>query len=94
LLERRLKQKRDEESLPLKSDDENLVLARSIGSVDELLSKFYGRFPWPWPAMKFDYLDDPYLETVMVNQDLGDWTQCRRTVRSEKFSRLLTARAP
>src|ERR1700741_332276 len=74
LLERRLKEKHDQESLPLKSDDENLVLARSIGSVDELLSKFYGRFPWPWPAMKFDYLDDPYFETVMVNQDLGDWT--------------------
>jgi SAM-dependent methyltransferase len=74
LLERRLKTKRDQESLPLKSDDENLVLAGSIGSVDELLSKFYGRFPWPWPAMKFDYLDDPYFETVMVNQDLGDWT--------------------
>jgi SAM-dependent methyltransferase len=74
LLERRLKQKHDQESLPLKSDDENLVLAKSIGSVDELLSKFYGRFPWPWPAMKFDYLDDPYFETVMVNQDLGDWT--------------------
>jgi 2-polyprenyl-3-methyl-5-hydroxy-6-metoxy-1,4-benzoquinol methylase len=74
LLERRLQEKHDHESLPVKSDDENLVLARSIGSVDELLSKFYGRFPWPWPAMKFDYLDDPYFETVMVNQDLGDWT--------------------
>ena len=75
LLERRLQQRRQPDSLPLKSDDENLVLAKSTASVDELLSKFYGRFPWPWPAKKFDYLDDPYFETVMINQDIGDWAQ-------------------
>lgn len=55
-------------------DDENLVLVESVDSVDGLLSKFYGRFPWPWPAKKFDYLEDPDFEVAMVNQDVGDWT--------------------
>jgi SAM-dependent methyltransferase len=56
------------------ADEENLVLVRSVAGVDELLARFYGRFPWPWPAKKFDFLDDPDFQTVMVNQDLGDWT--------------------
>jgi SAM-dependent methyltransferase len=53
--------------------EENLVLAQSVEKVDELLSKFYGRFPWPWQPMKFDYLDDPNFEIFMLNQDIGDW---------------------
>lgn len=56
------------------ADDENLLLVESVDSVDDLLSKFYGRFPWPWPAKKFDYLEDPDFEVAMVNQDIGDWT--------------------
>lgn len=55
------------------TDDENLVLAESSDSVDEVLSKFYGQYPWPWQAMKFDYLSDPDLENVLLNQDVGDW---------------------
>ncbi|HEX4966057.1 MAG TPA: class I SAM-dependent methyltransferase [Thermoanaerobaculia bacterium] len=55
-------------------DDENLLLVESVDSVDDLLSRFYGRFPWPWPAKKFDYLEDPDFEIAMVNQDVGDWT--------------------
>jgi SAM-dependent methyltransferase len=62
---------------PILEDDENLVLAESADSVDEVLSKFYGRYPWPWQAMKFDYLSDPDLETVLLNQDLGDWEHKR-----------------
>lgn len=54
-------------------DDENLVLAESSESVDELLGEFYGRFPWPWQPTKFVYLDDPQFEVGMLNQDLGDW---------------------
>lgn len=73
LLELRLQRRRDDAPLPGKSDDENLLLAASVERVDELLSKFYGRFPWPWPAMKFDYLEDLYFETVMLNQDVGSW---------------------
>ncbi|HEX8189888.1 MAG TPA: class I SAM-dependent methyltransferase [Pyrinomonadaceae bacterium] len=73
LLELRLRRRRDQAPLPVKSDDENLLLAASVERVDELLSKFYGRFPWPWPAMKFDYLEDLYFETAMLNQDVGSW---------------------
>ncbi|MBA3246894.1 MAG: TauD/TfdA family dioxygenase [Pyrinomonadaceae bacterium] len=57
----------------LKSDEQNLELVESVDSVDKLNAKFYGRFPYPWLAVKFDYLLDPYFETVMLNQSLGDW---------------------
>ena len=73
ILEMRLKARRGENILVPEQDEENLVLADSIDSVDQLLAKFYGRFPWPWRAKKFDYLEDPDFETVMVNQDVGDW---------------------
>jgi len=73
ILELRLKQRRVTTSSVPQQDEQNLVLARSIDSVDQLLAKFYGRFPWPWRAVKFDYLEDPDFETVMLNQDLGDW---------------------
>ena len=73
VLERRLRDRRGANSVAPQQDEENLVLAQSIDSVDQLLAKFYGRFPWPWRAVKFDYLEDPDFETVMVNQDLGDW---------------------
>jgi len=73
ILEMRLKQRRvTSVSLP-QQEEQNLVLAQSIDSVDQLLAKFYGRFPWPWRAVKFDYLEDSEFETLMVNQDLGDW---------------------
>jgi SAM-dependent methyltransferase len=73
ILELRLKQRRVPSSPAPQQDEENLVLAQSIDSVDQLLAKFYGRFPWPWRAAKFDYLEDADFETVMLNQDLGDW---------------------
>jgi SAM-dependent methyltransferase len=85
LLEQRLKERSDASAKAARGDDsarnfddENLVLAESNKVVEGLLSKFYGRFPWPWPAMKFDYLEDPAFETTMLNQDVGDWTH--RTV--------------
>jgi SAM-dependent methyltransferase len=55
------------------SDDYNLVLAESVDSVDALNAKFYGRFPYPWSPAKFESLADPYFQTTMVNQDIGDW---------------------
>ncbi|HEX8190600.1 MAG TPA: TauD/TfdA family dioxygenase [Pyrinomonadaceae bacterium] len=58
----------------IKSDDHNLVLVNSIASVDEINADFYARFPYPWRAVKFDYLQDPLFETRMLNQDLGDWS--------------------
>lgn len=54
-------------------DEDNLVLADSITSVDELNAVFYGKFPYPSQAFKFDYLGDQYLETAMLNQDIGAW---------------------
>jgi len=61
----------------IKNDDDNLVLVDSINSVDELNAKFYGRFPYPWQAIRFDYLEDQSFETAMLNQDIGVWTHDR-----------------
>ena len=56
------------------SDDENLVLATSTASVDDLNAKFRtGRFPYPWRPIKFDQLLEQDFETLMLNQDIGDW---------------------
>jgi SAM-dependent methyltransferase/alpha-ketoglutarate-dependent taurine dioxygenase len=57
----------------IKSDDFNLVLAESVDTVDRINAKFYGQFPYPWRAVKFDYLQDPYFEAAMLQQDIGDW---------------------
>jgi SAM-dependent methyltransferase len=59
------------------ADDTNLVLAASPASVDALNAEFYGRFPYPWRPARFEYLLDPHFETVMLNQDLGDWQHRR-----------------
>lgn len=56
-----------------KSDFDNLMLADTVESVDQLNARFYSQFPYPWQALKFDYLQDPYFETVMLNQDIGAW---------------------
>lgn len=66
------------------TDEENLVLARSANYVDELNAQFYGRFPYPWRPAEFNYLLDPDFETVMLNQDLGDW-QHRTIPRQPKI---------
>jgi 2-polyprenyl-3-methyl-5-hydroxy-6-metoxy-1,4-benzoquinol methylase len=49
------------------------MLVESVESVDDINARFYGRFPYPWTPVKFDYLDDDGFETVMLNQNLGDW---------------------
>lgn len=56
---------------------DNTLLVSSVQSVETLLARFYGRYPWPWPSLKFDTLDDPDFETRMTNQDVGDWTHGR-----------------
>ncbi|HXQ35448.1 MAG TPA: class I SAM-dependent methyltransferase, partial [Anaerolineales bacterium] len=61
----------------IKSDDNNLMLVESIASVDKLNAEFYGLFPYPWRAVKFDYLQDPFLETMLLNQDVGMWQHDR-----------------
>src|SRR5215467_15104687 len=54
-------------------DDDNLILTRSNVSVDQINAVFYNKFPYPWQAHKFDYLQDPYFETRLLNQDVGSW---------------------
>jgi hypothetical protein len=61
----------------IKTDDENLILATSTESVDDLNAQFYGRFPYPWRPLKLDRLSDPAFETIMLNQDLGNWSTTR-----------------
>jgi SAM-dependent methyltransferase len=67
-----------------KSDIDNLMLADTVESVDHLNARFYSQFPYPWQALKFDYLQDPYFETVMLNQDVGAW-QCDVIPRDPKI---------
>lgn len=57
----------------MRSDEFNLVLAESVDTVDQINAQFYGQFPYPCRAVKFDCAEDPYFETVMLNQELGDW---------------------
>jgi SAM-dependent methyltransferase len=56
-----------------KSDEENLILAESIDSVDAINARFYGRFTYPWRPKRFEQVLDPCFETIMLNQNLGDW---------------------
>ena len=56
------------------SDDNSVRPGQSQDSVDQTNASFYGRFPFPWRPMKFDRLIDPHFHTIMLNQNLGDWT--------------------
>jgi SAM-dependent methyltransferase len=59
------------------ADEQNLVLARSVDSGDQLPALFYERFPYPQQSTRFDYLTDQDFETAMLNQDIGDWSHRR-----------------
>ncbi len=56
-------------------DEQNLQLAQSTESVDSINTDFYSRFQYPWVPMAFDTTIDRSLETVMLNQSIGDWDQ-------------------
>jgi SAM-dependent methyltransferase len=58
-------------------DEENVALAMSRTTVDELLGDFYGAYPWPWQPTTFSYVDDPRFEATMTSQDIGDWEHNR-----------------
>jgi SAM-dependent methyltransferase len=45
--------------------------------VDDVNSRFYGRFPFPTTCMRFDYCADGAFDAMMLNQALGDWTHAR-----------------
>src|SRR5215212_5890750 len=55
----------------LKSDEENLILAESIDSVDAINARFYGRFTYPWRPKRFEQVLDPNFETIRPIQNLG-----------------------
>jgi len=54
-------------------DEHNLHLLKSTEAVDEINSKFYGRFQYPQPPIAFDAPSDPSFETIMLNQSIGSW---------------------
>lgn len=54
-------------------DDQNLLLATTTVSVEQELSDFYSRFPYPWRPSKFESLADPSFEIAMLNQNIGDF---------------------
>ena len=49
----------------------------SVESVDRLNAEFYSRFPYPPLAAKFESLEDPDFERVMLCQNIGDFTHSR-----------------
>jgi SAM-dependent methyltransferase len=55
------------------ADEQNLDLVNAALSVDRINAAFYKKFPYPWPPVKFESLQDPYFETVMLGQTIGDW---------------------
>ncbi|MCY1021119.1 phosphopantetheine-binding protein [Pyxidicoccus sp. MSG2] len=57
-----------------KSDEENLVLAESITSMDEKIGEFHSRFPWPWNSSMFASLQDPDFERTLVSQEVEDFS--------------------
>jgi SAM-dependent methyltransferase len=59
------------------SDAENLALAEGTVAVDELNSRFYGKYPFPWPPAFFERLADPTLAAKCLNQSIGSWDDAR-----------------
>lgn len=43
--------------------------------MDKITETFYGKFPYPWPPVRFDYYLDPDFETAMLHQNIGDWNR-------------------
>lgn len=57
-----------------RGDEQNIALAHSPESVDQMNARFYGAFTFPWCPMKFDRALDPCFETDMLNQSVGGWS--------------------
>lgn len=58
-------------------DKNNLLLASSQNDVDQINSKFYSRFNYPWYPREFPYYEDRDFWRKMLCQDIGDWTLTR-----------------
>jgi SAM-dependent methyltransferase len=48
-----------------------------VEHIDQLNAAFYTRFPYPPLAAKFEYLEDPDFERVMLCQSVGDFAHRR-----------------
>lgn len=58
----------------MKSNDSEQVMPQSQDSVDQINATFYGQFPYPWRPAKFERLHEPGFHTLMLNQNVGDWS--------------------
>lgn len=58
----------------MKSNNSELVLTQAQDTVDQLNASFYGQFPYPWRPAKFERLHEPNFQTMMLNQNVGDWS--------------------
>ncbi|MCY1072672.1 amino acid adenylation domain-containing protein [Nannocystis sp. RBIL2] len=65
------------------TDEENLARGGSIAGVDEMVGGFYSRYPWPWNSTRFDTLEDPEFERVMLSQEFGDYGHAALPAESE-----------
>ncbi len=54
-------------------EEQNLLFTDSVRHTEGLVASFYGKFPYPWQPYSFDYVEDPYYSTRMINQELGFW---------------------
>lgn len=58
-------------------DGGTLEVATESQVVDDANAKFYGRFPYPWECMRFDFCADQALESATICQAVGDWSHRR-----------------
>jgi SAM-dependent methyltransferase len=65
-------------------DEQNITLGKSTGAVEELLSTFYRRFPYPWKPLRFYSPAQADFESMMFNQSIGDFHH-NRLDRSPKI---------
>ncbi|HTF71051.1 MAG TPA: class I SAM-dependent methyltransferase [Edaphobacter sp.] len=60
----------------MKIPDNTQLRAKDSELIDETNSEFYSRFPYPWSPVVFPKGDRSDFETIMLNQSVGDFTQC------------------
>jgi 2-polyprenyl-3-methyl-5-hydroxy-6-metoxy-1,4-benzoquinol methylase len=58
----------------LTDDEQNSLQAKSEWDVDQANAVFYGRFPYPWRALRLQRNLDTDFERVMLCQSIGDWS--------------------
>jgi len=59
------------------SDNNNVLLAADQATVDQINSRFYSRFNYPWYPRDFPYWEDNDYWRRFLCQDIGDWSLTR-----------------